>query len=228
MSRGLSRAEVQSIALDFAESLNYKVPLDYRIRDTWKQLYGTDGLCGGAFHSAESKSDRGFVTIAANNHKSKEAVQRTLQHEILGHYLINTYSPQAKREVIGRIMATQNEPSLEEQWRKVKFAYPDKSLSIQTEELFASIAERIDINKSPNISADPLLANSTTTTFQSIESSIQHRVDMLKEGKLTQQTFPDTDVHSGPFISSNLERRVTEWRSNNPSDHQPKPPAPGM
>ena len=112
-------------------------------------LYGTDGLCGGAFHSAESKSDRGFVTIAANNHKSKEAVQRTLQHEILGHYLINTYSPQAKREVIGRIMATQNEPSLEEQWRKVKFAYPDKSLSIQTEELFASIAERIDINKSP-------------------------------------------------------------------------------
>lgn len=228
MSRGLSRAEVQSIALDFVESLNYKVPLDYRIRDTWKQLYGTDGLCGGAFHSAESKSDRGFVTIAANNHKSKEAVQRTLQHEILGHYLINTYNPQEKREAIISIMATQNEPSLEEHWRKVKSAYRDKPLSIKAEELFATIAERVDINKSPNISADPLLANSTKTTFQSIESSIQHRVAMLKEGKLTQQTFPDTDVHSGPFISSNLERRVTEWRSNNPSDHQPKPPAPGM
>jgi hypothetical protein len=226
MSRGLSRAEVQSIALDFVESLNYKVPLDFRIRDTWKQLYGADGLCGGAFHSAESKSDRGFVTIAANNHKSKEAVQRTLQHEILGHYLINTYSPLAKREVIGRIMASQNEPSLEEQWRKVRFAYPDKPLSIQAEELFASIAERVDINKSPNISADPLLENSTALTLQSIETSIQYRANTLKDGNLTQQTFPDTDVHSGPFIGANLERRVTEWRSNNPTDHQSKTPSP--
>lgn len=228
MSRGLSTAEVQTVALNFVASLNYKVPLDFKIRDTWKEIYGFDSLCGGAFHSAEKPGERGFVTVAAKNHRSPDAVQRTIQHEILGHYLLNTYTPAEKREVIGRIMSTQNEPNLAEQWQKVKHHYPDKNLSIQAEELFAAIAERIDIHKRPKSIGDSLLNDSGTVTLDSIESTILHRVKLLKDGLLGQKTYPSTDVHAGPVSGVDLERRLEGWRRDRGIDPTPTKPGPGM
>lgn len=228
MSKGLSRAEVQTVALNFVASLNYKVPLDFKIRDSWKEIYGFDSMCGGAFHSAEKPGQRGFVTIAANNHRSIDAVQRTIQHEILGHYLLNTYTPAEKQEVINKLMSTQGETSLADHWHKVKHQYSDKNQSIQAEELFAAIAERIDIHKRPKALGDNLLNDAGSVTLDSIESTILHRVRLLQDGLLTQKTYPSTDVHNGPISGVELERRLEGWRRDRGIEPSPVKPGPGM
>jgi len=217
MGKGVSKEAAKTIAIDFVNSLNYQVPLDFKIRDSWKELYGVDGIGGGGFHSAVSNNERGIVTVAANNHRSNAAVLRTLQHEILGHYLVNTYTPQEKRAAIAGIMASQNEPSLKEHWQKVNAQYSEMPLSIQAEEVFASIAERVDINPLNHPTKDLLLTETSSINLNSVESSIQHRVNLLKAGELEQKTFPNTDIHSGPFAGFDLELRATEWKRNHPA-----------
>jgi len=235
MSKGLTLDDAKSVILSFAESLNFRIPLDYKVRDSWKELYGVDGTAGGGFHSAESVSERGIVTIAAGNHRSKAALQRTLQHEVLGHYLINTYSPMEKKQIIRNIIASENSPSLSPHWEKVKTIYPDVPISIQAEEVYASIAERIDISPPFQLTTDNVSLNASKgvndneIAIEDIENSILTRFSLLKDGKIQQKTFPNTDVHSGPYVGSDLERRVTQWRNNHGMDKEiakPTEPAP--
>lgn len=149
MTKGLTREKAKAAIMNFERFLNFKVRLDYKVRDTWKDFYGIDGAGGGGFHSATSPGGRGFITIVAGNHKSTAALQRTLQHEVLGHYLINTYSPAEKRLVIENILASKNSPPLSASWDKVKTIYPDMPLTVQAEEVYASFAERLNISRSP-------------------------------------------------------------------------------
>ncbi|WP_045861805.1 hypothetical protein [Teredinibacter purpureus] len=230
MSKGLSVAEAQAVALSFVESMNYQVPLDYKIRDSWKELYGFDSLCGGAFHSAEGQGDRGFATIAAGNHRSKEALQRTLQHEVLGHYLINTYTPTEKSDVIKKIMdaGQSNEPSLERHWNQVRNQYSEKHPSVQAEEVFALIAERVEVNHNHHFKTTDDILNSPGVTLSGIQSTIQHRIDLLKAGDLEQQTFPSNDVHSQINLKG-FERRAGDWMADHQRTETPSPtPSPRL
>lgn len=222
MAKGLSVGQAQAVAMDFAESMNFRVPLDFKIRDTWKEIYGFDSTYGGAYHSAPSEGARGFVTIAAGNHQAADALQRTLQHEILGHFLINTYTPAEKQDAITKIMEAdhRNEPSLAGHWDKAKALYPDKPRSVQAEEVFAMIAERTQINHDHHFKMSDQILGKTQITLQDIENTIQHRVDLLKSGELEQKTFPDTDVHSRMNTDGGFERRVSEWMGSQSSPRQ--------
>jgi hypothetical protein len=227
VSKGLTQAEAKATIMNFAGFLNFRVPLDYKIRDTWKALYGVDGTGGGGFHSASAPGGRGVVTIAAGNHKSSAALQRTLQHEVLGHFLINTYPPAEKRQIIENIISSENSPHLSANWDKVKTIYPDMPLTVQAEEVYASVAERLDLSRIPSAEEDTCLHNSNRLiTTADIENSILNRVRDLQAGALEQKTFPDTDIHTGPFISANLERRLAEWRVDHGVDRGPAPTEP--
>tara|TARA_R110002049_G_scaffold34563_4_gene112597 strand:- start:2119 stop:2832 length:714 start_codon:yes stop_codon:yes gene_type:complete len=235
MNKGVALNEAKSVVMNFVESLNFKVPLDYKIRETWRELYGVNGTGGGGFHSALSEHDRGLVTISSNNHRSKSALERTLKHEVLGHFLINTYSPQEKRVVIENIIAAEYSQSLSNQWNKVKTIYPDITKSIQAEEVYAGVAEGVDVwAANDKVIEKPLskrsyLLSGAEVSPSDLENDILSRIADLKNGLLKQQTFPSNDVHSSQFILNNLEHRASEWRDNNHiSKTKPSSPTPSI
>ncbi|MFA0809339.1 hypothetical protein [Microbulbifer epialgicus] len=229
MNKGLTEGEAKSIIMNFAGLLNFKTPLDYRVRASWKELYGIDGTGGGGYHSAKAPGERGIIAIAAGNHKSATALKKTLQHEVLGHFLINTYSPTEKRQVLENIILSQESPSLMGSWNRVRALYPEMSISMQAEEVYARVSEHLNLSKKPIFHEDPCLKKECQPlTLNDLENSILNRICDLKEGLLEQKTFPDNDVHKGVFISSSLEKKLERWRSDHGVvNDDPSPPGTG-
>ncbi|WP_370550061.1 hypothetical protein NMD68_07710 [Edwardsiella tarda] len=83
-----------------------------------------------------------FVLVNAASIRDEADARRTLRHEILGHFGLNTFTPADKRQILDAIMAAQGEKELSTLWNEVRRGYSHKSQSIQAEEVFALAAEQ--------------------------------------------------------------------------------------
>lgn len=83
-----------------------------------------------------------FVLVNAASIRDEADARRTLRHEILGHFGLNTFTPADKRQILDAIMAAQGEKELSTLWNEVRRGYSHKSESIQAEEVFALAAEQ--------------------------------------------------------------------------------------
>ncbi len=84
---------------------------------------------------------RPSVLVNAASTRDGADARRTLRHEILGHFGLNTFTPADKRQILDTIMAAQGEGALAPFWERVRRQYADKSEPIQAEEAFALAAE---------------------------------------------------------------------------------------
>ena len=231
--RGVSVSTAKQVAGDFAGFLNYSLPYDFHIRAAWRDIYGVESTSGGAYHPAESADSRALVTIAAGNHASPAAIQRTLQHEILGHMMLNTYTPQQKAHVLNQLIEAKDSPSLAPVWDKVNQLYNDKSIGIRAEEVFCHIAENTNIRAVASPGYDPLLISASAPTYAIVEAPIAYKIECAQAHKLQFQTFPDTDVHSQVSNVFECRQAAGNWLQDAPqqeavaniSDHsRPKSP----
>ncbi|GAB4591925.1 hypothetical protein ETAR_15280 [Edwardsiella tarda] len=101
---------------------------------------------GGGQVSDDPRTDNvtrpSFVLVNAASIRDEADARRTLRHEILGHFGLNTFTPADKRQILDAIMAAQGERALAPFWERVRRQYADKSESIQAEEVFALAAEQ--------------------------------------------------------------------------------------
>ncbi|WGE27643.1 hypothetical protein PHA77_08960 [Edwardsiella tarda] len=101
---------------------------------------------GGGQVSDDPRTDNvtrpSFVLVNAASVRDEADARRTLRHEILGHFGLNTFTPADKRQILDAIMAAQGERALAPFWERVRRQYADKSESIQAEEVFALAAEQ--------------------------------------------------------------------------------------
>ncbi|EOV0998732.1 LPD38 domain-containing protein [Edwardsiella piscicida] len=101
---------------------------------------------GGGPVSGDPRTDNvtrpSFVLVNAASIRDEADARRTLRHEILGHFGLNTFTPADKRQIFDAIMAAQGESALAPFWARVRRRYADKSGSIQAEEVFALAAEQ--------------------------------------------------------------------------------------
>lgn len=138
----ISVAEAEAAALAFLADYNGNIELDYRIRKSQHELYGPAGsvdkigVVKGAYHP-----ERGLFTLAADHLSSMEDVRETLRHEILGHYGLDTFTPEDKQALLEKIIASKNDPSLAQAWRRISGLYSDMPEIVQAEEVFAYLAE---------------------------------------------------------------------------------------
>ncbi len=97
-----------------------------------------EGVVRGAF----IKADNTIVLIAENLSSTQEA-QKTLAHEILGHYgLHNVLSDGEYKVLIAKIVSSRDKyPELKAIWETVDKNYSDKSLAVRAEEVFAHFVE---------------------------------------------------------------------------------------
>lgn len=230
---GVTEDKAEQVASEFAAYLNYSLPYDFQIRAAWRDIYGVESTSGGAYHPAESADSRALVTIAAGNHASPAAIQRTLQHEILGHMMLNTYTPQQKAHVLNQLIEAKDTPSLAPVWDKVDQLYSDQSIGIRAEEVLCHIAENTNLRSVASPGYDPLLISASSPTYDTVEASIAYKIGRAQAHKLRFQTFPDTDIHSQVSNVFECRQAAGNWLQDAPqqeaiphiSDHsRPKSP----
>ncbi len=141
--QGLTVEEVQQAVNEFLTEYNGNIPVTAVVRLTQEEIYGHEASreklgyrIDGAYHPA-----RRIFTIAAANMGDKGAVRRTLRHELLGHYGLNTFSPDQKRAILDRVLETRHEPSLSHIWSSVERDYASHPDLQKAEEVFAFVAE---------------------------------------------------------------------------------------
>ncbi|MCC4289098.1 LPD38 domain-containing protein [Vreelandella aquamarina] len=200
---GVSVSEAQRTVDAFMARYQGNVPLSVRVAATQEELYGPQattanvGRLKGAYHPA-----KGVMTIVAGNARGVRDIQRTLRHEILGHYGLNTFAAGEKRVLLDRILETQDSPSLAPIWETVRRNYADAPLDIQAEEVFAHVAEieRTALGQAwdrvlaglqralrvTGLSRGPLRLSEIHDVARRIGEGI-------REGRRSQQIFPATD-----------------------------------
>ncbi len=140
--KGMEIDQVQKVVDGFLKEYNGNIPLKFRIEKTQEELYGPEatvkniGRIYGAYHPKEQQ----FV-LAAANLRDKVDVRKTLRHEIIGHYGLNTLLPKDKELLLEKITSSRNEPSLKSAWSIIDSNYSHGSDNVKAEEIFAFIAE---------------------------------------------------------------------------------------
>lgn len=197
----LSIDAAKALVIEFCGTYPVASTIKYKLRETQEELYGPQasreatGTILAAFHPRRGQAD-----FATANFRDEDHFRRTLKHEILGHFGINTFSPIEKRALLDGIIAARNEPSLAALWGKISQLYPEGSASLKAEEVFAFACEEIDPQTRINATAGSQSFKETC-----IERSrpmqihdLRHITTMVAEGlhhrRRAQQNFPASDM----------------------------------
>ena len=181
---------------------NYPVVADieFTLRDTQEQLYGPQatvaavGKIQGAYYPAS-----GRAAFALANFRDADEFEGILRHEIIGHFGINTFTEAEKQTVLTSIIAARNEPTMAPLWERIERVYPDKSASLQAEELFAFSAEGIandataDIAAAARVWSDVCESRTRTLTWNDLNAITSMVAQGLRSGTRGQQVFPLTN-----------------------------------
>jgi len=202
-AKGISEQQAKDTVNGFIDSFNGNVPLNIRIAETQESIYGEQGskenagTIKGAYHARRGA----LVFIRGNAHSVSDAI-RTLRHEVLGHYGLNTFKPADKKAILEKIIASKNHWSLKKEWARVEDLYSDKSEMEQAEEVFAFTIENEATVSSRLIDAILELIRKALKavgigkgiiTKSEIRTLAKAMASQIRSGERTQQTFPDSD-----------------------------------
>ncbi|KPC08296.1 MULTISPECIES: LPD7 domain-containing protein [Pseudomonas syringae group] len=135
----------KKLVIEFCATYPVASTISYKIRETQEELYGPQatreaaGTILGSFHPRGRRA-----VFATANFSKDEEFTRSLRHEILGHFGINTFNPAEKRAVLNALIDARTEPSTAALWSKVDQLYPGISDLRKAEEVFAFACEEID------------------------------------------------------------------------------------
>ena len=196
----LTVKETEDIVNRFLRDYNGNIPLSVRIAETPEDLYGPDakdlGIEGG-YHAA-----RGLFTLAAVRLQNTAHARKVIRHEILGHYGLNTFAPDEKRDLLHRVLETRQEPSLKPFWDRVDRDYADQPELFKAEEVFAFVAEDEPRfasrawDKTRAVFARALRTAGLTQsplTLPELRETARAVATGIRRGTRLQQTFPQHD-----------------------------------
>lgn len=190
----VSRGDVELLAMKLSEEFHHNFNVNFIIRDSFSEIYGMDGTGKGAYHPVDPEaSGKGLISVIAENNKSIEDVESTLKHELMGHYLLNTYSLENKKDILMSVIRSRGEPSLSSLWDSVIARYPDKSPLWQAEEVFATVAEKLEVIGS-FLERDIDISKMNRVTANHIGREIAFSIEEIKRGDRPQLLFPEKDM----------------------------------
>ncbi|MCK8583807.1 hypothetical protein LNQ51_02700 [Yersinia ruckeri] len=193
----------------FQREYNGNIPIKFRVKQTQEELYGPaatiekHGRIKGGYNAATGT----FGIVAGNISgdtvvRQKADLRRTLRHEVVGHYGLNTFAPKDKADLLQKLIDAKEKPGIKELWKHADRVYQDKSEMYRAEEVFAKAAEKprkslgqvwtsilahLDkMLRKVGLIKGPITINELMATVDSIAKGI-------KNGHKKQQTFPKTD-----------------------------------
>lgn len=196
----LTIERAKALVVEFCATYPVASTIGYKIRETQEELYGPQatreaaGTILGSFHPGGRRA-----LFATANFDTDEKFRRSLRHEILGHFGINTFNPTEKRAVLKTIIEARKSPDVMPLWQEVDELYVGISDIRKAEELFAFACEMIDPDTRAGYVAG---AQSLQQVFMD-RARPMHMSDlinvtaMVAEGlhdrSRSQQTFPESD-----------------------------------
>jgi putative DNA primase/helicase len=113
----LTIERAQALLIEFCATYPVSSTIGFKIRETQEELYGpqatrkTAGTILGSFHHRGRRA-----LFATANFDTDEKFRRSLRHEILGHFGINTFKPSEKRAILETIIEARNAPDVAPLW----------------------------------------------------------------------------------------------------------------
>ncbi len=144
-------------------------------------------------------SIRRLAAFATSNSRDANDFIRTIRHEILGHFGLNTFRSCEKRALINAISETRKQPTLCGLWSDVNACYPRFPESFKAEEIFCLACEAVEPNstvdklKVQRIFDQVVLAHSQPMKYDDLFAIAVTVADGFKNRSRFQQTFPSTD-----------------------------------
>ncbi|MGP5424741.1 hypothetical protein [Pseudomonas helleri] len=196
----LTIERAKALVVEFCATYPVSSTIGFKIRETQEELYGpqatreTAGTILGSFHPRGRRA-----LFATANFDTDEKFRRSLRHEILGHFGINTFKPEEKRAILEVIIEARTAPDVMPLWQEVDELYVGISELRKAEVLFAFACEVIDPDKRADYAA---ALDSFQQVFRTRARPMQMRdlisvTAMVAEGlhdrSRSQQIFPETD-----------------------------------
>jgi putative DNA primase/helicase len=200
MQRGLSVDEVEKIVEDFYNDLPALQQIHCKIFENEEEAFGYEY----AKQSRETKTrtsgayfprDRTIFIPAASNH-SEEDLRRTLRHELLGHFGLNTFHTIENRNTLNSIMRHKGAGKEPDNWAKIQNTYPGAGRDTLAEEYFAHICEN---PAHPDVKISSRLLKLILTSKRHIPSSLD--IDGL--ANYVEQKAAENDLEQKHMPSSN-------------------------
>lgn len=197
----------KELIIDFCRQYPLAAKVKYVVRESQEEmLYATTktenatieqaGKIYGAYFPG-----RGIAGFAANNFRDEAHFRRTLRHELIGHFGINTFTEKEKQQLLTAIIAAKDEPTISPLWQKIESAYPTTLTDTQkAEELFAFVCEDIKPNQSLDKKfGEQAFINSCQNqtqklTLQNVVAIASMVADGMADNSRQQQIFPKSDI----------------------------------
>jgi putative DNA primase/helicase len=158
----------------FCETYPAAYAIEFRIGATQEELYGPQAtrdrvgtIFGGYVPAARGDQERrplyrGRCDLVYSVLGGTENLRKTLRHEIIGHFGLNTLSADDKRGVLESIALSQGRDGIAQKWAQAKRDYGDQPDLLIAEEVFCLYAENLELQ--PNVVQPP-------TALERIQSS---------------------------------------------------------
>lgn len=203
----------KQLVIEFCAAYPVASTIGFKLRETQEELYGPHatreaaGTILGSFHPRGQRA-----VFATSNFSQDEEFKRSLRHEILGHFGINTFNPTEKRAVLDALIEARTEPSTAALWAQVDRIYPGISDLRKAEEVFAFACENIE-PQTPINTPDGARSFRETCIDRSRPLQISDLINLttmvaqgLHDRTRTQQNFPASDnaqfkIDSAPSTS---------------------------
>ncbi|ATV21236.1 LPD7 domain-containing protein [Pseudomonas syringae] len=215
----------KKLVIEFCATYPVASTISYKIRETQEELYGPQatreaaGTILGSF-----RPGRGRAEFAISNFRDEDHFRRTLRHEILGHYGINTFNPAEKRAVLEGVIQSRNDPGMAALWAEVARIYPQLTDSMKAEEVFAFACERIVSPIRGNVAEGARSFRETCIerTRAMHVSDLINLTTMVAEGlhdrSRSQQNFPASDNAQFKIETAPRTSEYPVWLAVPPDD----------
>lgn len=201
MSDRLSVRDVQDLVTSFCREYPVVAKwVQFKIRETQEETFGNDarpekaGRISGAYFP-----QRRIAAFAAATFRNQADVRRSLRHEIVGHFGLNTFSGEEKRRILNALIASRNARRIDRLWDAVTTDYPHLDQMGQAEEVYALACEfeASELEDSPENGqrAFQEIMRRTTApmTWQDLKYLTDWVAEGLHDGTRAPQNFPVSD-----------------------------------
>ncbi|MBD8615535.1 MULTISPECIES: hypothetical protein [Pseudomonas] len=212
MTNGLTVDEAMEIVKDFYREYPALQQISCEVFPSEKEAFGDEY----AQQSRETKTrtsgaylarDRAIFIPAASNY-SEEDLRATLRHELIGHFGLNTFTTDQKRNILNAILRFKGSGKEPENWAKIQGLYPRESRDTLAEEYFAHICEapaHPDVKLSERSLEQILTSKSYIPSNLEISGLANYVEKLASENVLKQQHMPSSNGSSFK-IFMNLEK----------------------
>lgn len=171
----------------------------------------------GGYNSLPQK-DRGgvdgYIKIVYDRIESENDLYQVLNHEVLGHYGLNTFAPDEKKLLLEAIIQQKDTDAFKPFWDENRPFYGDKNIYEQAEEIFARYMEDVyPVNYPENLQQAVKVGHEVLTQVLYKQKPLTHEnlisiTDMvsigIRDNTRQQQTFFEEDItlQSRPEVRS--------------------------